>query len=98
MRKQASSAPQMGMMFEKGAESFFNKGTNGRWRYVLSPEEIARCDEVAAARTHARLRTLAEDRQVGWVNAREGWKKISTGLHPRSRHLMGNGIPGRNET
>jgi aryl sulfotransferase len=27
---------------------FFNKGTNGRWRDVLSPEEVALCDEVAA--------------------------------------------------
>ena len=35
--------------FENGADSFFNKGTNGRWRDVLSEEEIARCDEVAAA-------------------------------------------------
>jgi aryl sulfotransferase len=26
---------------------FFNKGTNGRWRDVLSPEEVALCDEVA---------------------------------------------------
>jgi aryl sulfotransferase len=26
---------------------FFNKGTNGRWRDVLSSEEVALCDEVA---------------------------------------------------
>lgn len=26
---------------------FFNKGTNGRWRDVLSPADIALCDEVA---------------------------------------------------
>ncbi|MFI4974482.1 MAG: sulfotransferase domain-containing protein [Caulobacterales bacterium] len=26
----------------------FNKGVNGRWKDVLSPAEIARCDEVAA--------------------------------------------------
>ena len=39
MRKQAS-----GSRFPPG---FFNKGTNGRWRDVLSPEEVALCDEVA---------------------------------------------------
>jgi hypothetical protein len=50
MRKQGSSAPQMGMMFEKGAESFSSKGTNGRRRDVLCPEEITHCDEVAATR------------------------------------------------
>jgi aryl sulfotransferase len=27
---------------------FFNKGTNGRWREVLSSKEIALCDEAAA--------------------------------------------------
>lgn len=26
---------------------FFNKGTNGRWRDVLSPQDVALCDEVA---------------------------------------------------
>ena len=26
---------------------FFNKGINGRWRDVLSSEEVALCDEVA---------------------------------------------------
>ena len=26
----------------------FHKGVNGRWKDVLSPSEIARCDEVAA--------------------------------------------------
>lgn len=32
---------------------FFNKGTNGRWRDVLSPEEAALCDEVAAEKLTA---------------------------------------------
>ena len=40
MRKQAT-----GSRFPPG---FFNKGTNGRWRDMLSPEEVALCDEVAA--------------------------------------------------
>ncbi|MFI4936060.1 MAG: sulfotransferase domain-containing protein [Caulobacterales bacterium] len=34
--------------FRGGAKTFFNKGTNGRWKDVLTPAEIARCDEVAA--------------------------------------------------
>jgi aryl sulfotransferase len=36
--------------FKDGAANFFNKGTNGRWREVLSPEEVALCDVVAARR------------------------------------------------
>ena len=32
---------------DKG-ESFMNRGVNGRWRDVLSPDEVARADEVAA--------------------------------------------------
>jgi aryl sulfotransferase len=34
--------------FKDGANTFFNKGTNGRWKDVLSPDEIGRADEVAA--------------------------------------------------
>lgn len=49
MREHTAALPFMGLMFENGAASFFNKGTNGRWRDVLSAEEIARCDDVAAA-------------------------------------------------
>ena len=35
-------------VFEKGALTFFHKGTNGQWKDVLSPAEVARCDAVAA--------------------------------------------------
>lgn len=37
-----------GDIFEGGAQAFFAKGANGRWRDMLTPEEIARADEVAA--------------------------------------------------
>jgi len=35
-------------LFADGGNSLVNKGTNGRWRDVLSAEEIRKCDEVAA--------------------------------------------------
>jgi aryl sulfotransferase len=38
------------MVFNGGANAFFNKGTNGRWKDVLTPDEIARADEIAAER------------------------------------------------
>jgi aryl sulfotransferase len=34
-------SPLGGKIFEGGAASFINKGTNGRWREVLTPEDVA---------------------------------------------------------
>jgi aryl sulfotransferase len=52
MRSAAASNPQadagLKMAFIGGADAFFNKGTNGRWKDVLTPAEIARADEIAA--------------------------------------------------
>jgi aryl sulfotransferase len=54
MRSTAAADPQadamLRMAFTGGAEAFFNKGTNGRWKDVLTPAEIARADEIAARR------------------------------------------------
>lgn len=50
MRREATKDQEMNMVFQGGAATFFNKGTNGRWRDVLTAEEIARCDEIAAKR------------------------------------------------
>jgi len=42
MKKHAdNSAPLGGALWEGGASTFINKGTNGRWRDVLSAEECA---------------------------------------------------------
>ncbi len=35
------SAPRGGIMWEGGATTFINKGTNGRWRDTLTPAEIS---------------------------------------------------------
>ena len=43
------TAPMIEHVLEGGAQTFINKGENGRWRDVLSASEIKRCDEVAAA-------------------------------------------------
>ena len=40
-------APLGGDLWEGGAATFINKGTNARWRDVLSPEEIARYEQMA---------------------------------------------------
>jgi len=48
MRELASKSQALDMMFEGGGGKFINKGTNGRWKDVLSEEDIAKCDTVAA--------------------------------------------------
>jgi aryl sulfotransferase len=48
MREHAAKLPAFTRIFARGATSFFHRGTNGRWRDVLSAEEIARCDAAAA--------------------------------------------------
>ena len=48
MRRRAGDFELLETFFEGGGANFINKGTNGRWRDVLSAEEIAKCDEVAA--------------------------------------------------
>jgi aryl sulfotransferase len=48
MRKLGSGFETLSRVFEQGAQTFFNKGTNGRWRDVLNTEEIDKCDQVAA--------------------------------------------------
>ena len=52
MRDQAGGTPHY-RAFKDGAANFFNQGINGRWRDVLSPEEIALCDAVAGRRLPA---------------------------------------------
>ena len=40
-------APLGGAPFKGGAQSFFHKGTNGRWKDILSAEELALYDAAA---------------------------------------------------
>jgi len=47
------SAPGGGMFWEGGANTFINKGTNGRWRDVLSPAESLAYERMAAEKLGA---------------------------------------------
>ena len=49
-RDAAVLGPEMGMIFEGGADRFLYKGTNDRWRDVLTADDLA-LYEAAAART-----------------------------------------------
>ncbi|HLF09938.1 MAG TPA: sulfotransferase domain-containing protein [Gammaproteobacteria bacterium] len=48
MRRQAANVDFLNEIFDGGGNTFINKGTNGRWKDVLSPGEIRKCDEIAA--------------------------------------------------
>lgn len=47
MRTIATDDPLMNRAFKEGARTFFNKGTNGRWRDVLTQAEIEKADIIA---------------------------------------------------
>lgn len=48
MRETAPAhSPVLNLMFQGGANTFFHKGTNGRWREVLSAEDVSRYEEAA---------------------------------------------------
>jgi aryl sulfotransferase len=50
MRQLSSADSQMmDVIFQQGASTFFYKGTNGRWRDVLTAEDIRRYEELADA-------------------------------------------------
>ena len=48
MKRNATKAvPLGGAFWDGGAETFINKGTNGRWRDVLSAEDSGRYEKMA---------------------------------------------------
>jgi aryl sulfotransferase len=47
MREVARDDEFLNFVFREGSRNFMNKGTNGRWRDVLSEAEAAKCDEIA---------------------------------------------------
>lgn len=49
MKQEAKTfTPGMDLAWEKGTDTFFNKGTNGRWQGVFAPEDLARYDAAVA--------------------------------------------------
>lgn len=48
MRDAARGDDGLAFIFEGGADSFFHKGTNGRWREALTPTQIQRVERLVA--------------------------------------------------
>ena len=69
MRKQgATLMPNVTQLFDKGAETFFNKGTNGRWRGIFREDDLKLYDAKIArhfsrdcATWHARGRAASDE-------------------------------------
>jgi aryl sulfotransferase len=59
VRAEADGTEQLGMIWQEGARSFFYKGTNGRWRDVLTPADLELYEQ-AVARIDPDLRTWLE--------------------------------------
>jgi hypothetical protein len=48
MRDQHGSGSLLQSAFEGGESAFFNRGTSGRWREVLTAKQLARHDALVA--------------------------------------------------
>jgi len=69
MKKHAAkmAPPQAALVWEGGADTFINKGSNGRWRDVLSAEDVRMYEEKA-------VKELGEE-CAGWLaRGREAWE------------------------
>lgn len=60
MKAEAKAQPGMDMIFEGGSDRFFFKGTNGRWRDVLMPEDLE-LYERSASQLDSELRNWLEN-------------------------------------
>jgi aryl sulfotransferase len=59
-------APALKLAFDRGAERFLHKGINERWRDVLTPEDVARYEVLAARNwTPAQAAWMAKGRRAG---------------------------------
>jgi aryl sulfotransferase len=47
-------APLGGAVFDGGAKTFINKGTNGRWREMLSAEDVVAYERMALEKLGAK--------------------------------------------
>ncbi len=58
-------APAGGFFWQGGAQTFINKGTNGRWREVLSQEELAQYDALCKSTLSPDCREWLENGRLG---------------------------------
>ena len=69
--------PDLDTRFKGGAKTFINKGTNGRWRSVLTSDELKMYDATVA-------RELTPDCHTWIENGRKGVEPYSDARNKRS--------------
>lgn len=62
--REGKRSPAFQLLWKEGAQTFFNKGTNGRWKYVLSADELRLYEEKAAQVLTPECRTWLEHGRV----------------------------------
>ena len=67
----AALMPTAGNIWEGGADTFLHKGTNGRWRDVYRPEDLARYDARVAAEFSPALAAWCERGRLATCDPRE---------------------------
>ena len=67
IKRQATADPEAGTnVFKGGMATFFHKGTNGRWRDVLSAEEVGMYEETAAKVLTPACKQWLEQGRIAW--------------------------------
>jgi len=67
MRTEArDGASPLGVVLEGGVDRFYFQGTNGRWRDVLTEDDLARYDRAASANLDPALRRWLEHGREGY--------------------------------
>lgn len=66
MKKQGQEMlPQLADAFDRGHDRFLNKGTNGRWKDFLTPEDLARYEAVASRKLTPSARAWISQGRLG---------------------------------
>ena len=49
MQRMSAKHPLLDMVFQAGGKTFFNRGTNGRWKDLLTADDLRRYEETVRA-------------------------------------------------
>jgi len=67
----ADLMPQINTMFREGAERFFHKGVNGRWRDILTSDDLAAYDAKVRAKLTPGLANWLENGRLATCDPRD---------------------------
>src|SRR2546428_11169563 len=85
--------PEMDMIFEGGANRFLYKGTNDRWRDVLTSDDVALYEAAAARRLTPDLKRWLERGAASGIDPKGGALAGGRGGAPRIGDWRGGPAP-----